>query len=176
LTVRDCVIRNVSLDGIHFASNSSFLSPLFVPNTLLSDNGGFGILISPSGSGLTNGDLNHIEMESNVGGLSVSTATQTISITVSDSAVSNNNGAGILASSSSGTPVNIMVRNSTIANNGTGLTAEGPIASIRATRSTITGNGTAWLNQRDGAVTSYADNNIDDKGAANNAPTQIIYR
>jgi hypothetical protein len=70
-----------------------------------------------------------------------------------------------------------MVRSSTIANNGQyGLLATGAIASIRATRSTITGNDTGWANLSGGAVTSYADNNIEDNGSANNAPQPIIYK
>ena len=65
LTVRDSVIRNFDVDGIAFEPNTSTLSQLFVSNTLVSDNGGNGIDIGPSGSGTTNGVLDHVEMENN---------------------------------------------------------------------------------------------------------------
>ena len=65
-------------------------------NTLVSDNGGDGIYIGPSGSGTTTGVLDHVKLENNFGnGLAVATtSTQTINVTVSDS-VSANNGVGI---------------------------------------------------------------------------------
>jgi hypothetical protein len=70
-----------------------------------------------------------------------------------------------------------MVRNSaTVNNGGYGLYATGTGASIRATRSTITGNVVAWANDTGGQVTSYADNNIDDNGSVNTAPAQIGYK
>jgi hypothetical protein len=177
LTVRDSVIRNFGNNGIFFQPNSSTLSQLYVSNTLAADNGSQGIFIAPSGSGTTDGVLNHVEMERNGGdGLAVNTDTQSINVTVSDSVSANNDGAGISASSG-GTPINVMVRNSTTANNGFfGLDAVNTGASIRVTRSTITGNGTGWTQGGGGIVTSYADNNIEDNGSVNTAPTQIGYK
>jgi hypothetical protein len=179
LTVRDSVIRNFTQDGILFGPpHTTNPTELFVSNTLVSDNGNNGINIMPAYLGTTDGVLNHVEMERNGGaGLAVTTSSsQSINVTVSDS-VSASNGYGISAESDGGTPVNVMVRNSTIANNGhDGLLADGTGASIRATRSTITGNATAWAIGPGGQVTSYADNNIEDNGSANNAPTQIIYK
>jgi hypothetical protein len=45
LTVRDSVIRNFYEDGIFFVPNSSGASYIFVSNTLVSDNRGYGIAI-----------------------------------------------------------------------------------------------------------------------------------
>jgi hypothetical protein len=180
LTVRDSVIRNFTGAGILFTPNTSSLSQLYVSNTLVSDNGGdAGFYITPTGSGRTNAVLNHVELLNNENdGLAVdSTSSQTINVTVSDSVSANNGGNGILAFSANGTPTNVMVRNSAIANNSIyGLYADAPGASIRATRSAITGNGTAWFKFIGGQVTSYADNNIEDNGSANTAPVQIIYK
>jgi hypothetical protein len=181
LNVRDSVIRNFGNDGIDFVPNTSSLSQIFVSNTLVADNGsidGIGILIGPSGSGTTTGVLSHVEIENiNGNGLLVITSSQTIDMTFSESVSSNNAQDGIFVESNGGTPINMMVRNSTIANNRiTGLEAHSTGASIRATRSTITGNVTAWANDVGGAVTSYADNNIEDNGSANTAPTQITYK
>ena len=161
LTVRDSVIRNFSNDGIHFVPNSTVLSQLFVSSTLVSDNTGTGINIDPTGSGTTNGVLDHVQTENNAAnGLIAQTSTQTITLAITDS-VSANNGSDGIKSSSSGGSVYVVLRNCTIANNvAFGLEAENVNATIRLTRSTITGNGAAWGNLNGAAVTSYDDNNI----------------
>ena len=188
LYVRDSVIRNFTGDGIFFAPNTSNLSQFIVSNTLLSDNGVHGIDIDPEGSGTTKIVLNHVELENNVQkGLSViSPGTQTINVTVTDSVSANNGDSGIYADTATGV-VRVMVRNSTIANNTTGLDAEGPScsggaggvlpsATIRITRSTITGNsGNAWSQSATcGFVISYVDNNIDGNGAVNTEPPNSL--
>lgn len=92
-------------------------------------------------------------------------------MTVTDSVSANNISVGIFAQSLGGTSVSIMVRNTTCANNGgNGLEAEGNGATIRVTRSTITGNDTGWAVSSSGVVKSYGDNNIDDNGSANTEP------
>jgi hypothetical protein len=172
LTVRDSVIRNFSGDAIFFAPNSLNLSQLFVSNTLISDNN-TGIDIGPTGSAAqtTNGVLNHVEIENNAShGLLVDPVGVTINLTVSDSVSANNAGDGIHAISNGGSLISVMVRNSTIANNAAvGLQAIGS-ATIRVTRSTITGNGTGWANTASGVVVSYGDNNIDGNANANTEP------
>ncbi len=176
LNIRDSVIRNFTQVGIFFVPNSSTLSQLYVSNTLVSDNGNDGIRISPQGSGTTNGVLSHVEIENNAAeGLNVTAltpSTQTINVTVTDSVSANNTVDGIFVQSS-GTPVTVMVRNSTIANNaGEGLNANGTGATIRLTRSTITGNSSGWIGS--GGVMSYVDNNIDGNGSANTEPMPAL--
>jgi hypothetical protein len=172
LTVRDSVIRNFTLSGISFQQNSSTLSQLSVSNTIVSDNGHHGIAIVPTGTGTTNGLLDHVTLENNgFGGLLAHTGTQTINMTVSDSVIANNVGFGIEALSDGGTQVSIMARNSTIANNGgNGLEADSTGATVRVTRSSITGNAIAWVVASPGVVLSYGDNNIDGNGSANTEP------
>jgi hypothetical protein len=64
-----------------------------------------------------------------------------------------------------------MVRNSTVANNTIdGLISQGTGATIRVTRSTITGNATGWDNSSGGVVLSYGDNNIDGNMNVNTEP------
>jgi hypothetical protein len=165
LNVQNSVIRNFATDGLDFDLASTSAIQLFVSNTLVSDNLGAGITISPlPDSGTITGVLDRVEIENNQGdGLNVSSQEQTMNITVSDSLVSNNKTTGIYASD---TPVSVMVRNSTIANNG-GIGLQGAFSgTIRVTRSTITGNATGW----NGIVLSYGDNNIDGNGAANTEP------
>jgi hypothetical protein len=169
LTVRDSVIRNFTGNGIDFGPNVS--SSLSVSNTIVSDNGSYGIIIDPTSSGTTNGVLDRVHMENNgQDGLFVG-GTQTLTVTVSDSVSANNTFDGIAADSTGGPPASIMVRNSTIANNAfRGLVANIPGATIRVTRSTITGNGLGWADSNSGAVLSYADNNIDGNTNINTEP------
>jgi hypothetical protein len=175
LNIQDSVIRNFGNEGgIFFQPTAS--SQLSVSNTLISDNSADAILIFPIGSGTTTGVLDHVVMENNAGsGLNVSSSTQTVKVTVGNSVLANNiDGVGI---SSDGAPIEIMVRNCAIANNTSlGLTAVGLGATIWVTRSTITGNATAWNAVNSGVVTSYADNNIDGNTNANTAPPQTGYR
>jgi hypothetical protein len=181
LNLQNSVIRNFSTSGISFVPTSGGQTQVFVSNTLVSNNG-TGIFIQPSSVESTSGVLEHVELENNANfglfiygdsglyqppfGFSL-----TINITVTDS-VSANNGHGIYAISqpieqgAAETLINIMVRNSTIANNASGLEASGTGAAISVTRSTITENTTAWAASSSGAVLSYGDNNIDGNGGS----------
>ena len=173
------MIRNFTRYGINFVPNSSNPRQLFVSNTLISDNGLEGISVVPTGSGATNGVLNHVEIQNNGGaGLLLTNTNNAINMTFSDSVSANNSNGGIIVETNvDGSPANMMVRSSTIANNSQyGLYAAGGGASIRITRSTITGNDIGWHQLAGGQVTSYADNNIEDNGSVNTAPFQIGYK
>jgi hypothetical protein len=171
LIVRDSVIRNFASDGISFQPNTSSESRISVSNTLISDNGGVGINIDAFGSGTTNGILDNVDINNSGDfGLDVGTSSQTINITVSDSVIANGASVGIFASGG-GTPLNIMVRHSTITNNsGSALEAFNAGATVRVTRSTLTGNTAGWSAFSGGAVLSYADNNIDGNESVNTEP------
>ena len=172
LIVRDSVIRNFTSHGISFQSNVANPSQLFVSNTLVSDNGGYGINIAPLFLGTTNAVIDHVALQNNTsGGLAGQTSGQTVSVVVSESVSANSAGDGIYANSTGGNPVSIMVRNSKIANNAVdGLHAVGSGATIRVTRSTLTGNNTAWAAGSTGVVVSYGDNNIDGNTNVNTEP------
>jgi hypothetical protein len=174
LNVQDSVIRNFTDEGIYFGPNAA--SRLFVSNTLISDIVGLvgdGIEIFPTGSGTTTGVLNHVQLVNNSNdGLFVGvTNTAPINVTVSDCVSADNGANGVHANSGNGGSVSIMVRNSTIANNGVdGLLAQLSGATVRVTRSTITGNAVGWTFGSPGAVLSYGDNNIDGNMSANTQP------
>jgi hypothetical protein len=177
LNIRDSVIQNFTQNGIFCSPNTSTLSQLYVSNTLVSDNGKNGIEISSgAGTGTTNGVLDHVQIENNAqNGLYVITNTETINVIVSDSVSANNGESGIVAFPQGVAPVNIMVRNSTIANNNgiAGLEADESGATIRVTRSTITGNFAGWATAGAGVVSTFGDNDIFGNGSANNAPTPV---
>jgi hypothetical protein len=180
LTVRDSVIRNFLENGINFAPNTSDTSQIFVSNTLVLDNGSSGIDIRSTGLGTTSGVLNRVEMyNNNQNGLFVGgSLTQSMNVTVSDSVSANNAYGGIeCLGSGNVTLANVMVRNSTIANNvSVGLQANGTMATISVTRSTITGNGAGW-GTNGGTVLSYGDNNIDGNAGVNSEPPNpLVYK
>jgi hypothetical protein len=84
--------------------------------------------------------------------------------------VSASNPHGIFVDGTNAT-INTMVRDTTIAANTIdGLVATGSGATVRVTRSTITGNATGWANTSSGVVLSYGDNNIDGNTNANTEP------
>jgi hypothetical protein len=177
LTVRDSIIRNFVDCGILFAPNNS--SQLFVSKTLISDNGYIGISIQSAGPGTVTGVLDHVQIENNASdGLNANTGltgTQAINITVTDSVSAHNKTRGIAVDSYGPFPVSIMVRNSTIANNTfQGLVADITDATILITRSTITGNSTAWDTFAGGVVASYGDNNIDGNTSAPAEPSNPL--
>jgi hypothetical protein len=180
LTVRDSVIRNFVNVGIGFTPNVS--SQLFVSNTVVSDNGYIGISVQSAGPGTVTGVLDHVQTENNTNdGLNANTGltgTQAINLTVTDSVSASNKITGITVESFGPFPVSIMVRNSTIANNTfQGLVANNTGATILVTRSTITGNSTAWDTFAGGVVASYGDNNIDGNTTAPAEPANpLIYK
>jgi hypothetical protein len=173
LTIRDSVIRGFSQGGIVFAPNTPDPSQVFVSNTLVSDNNNSGITIRSTGLGTTTAVLYHVELSNNLGdGLSVGGSfTQNMAVTLSDSVSANNSYAGVQChGSGNATLANVMVRNSTIAGNVTvGLEADGNMATINVTRSTMTANGAGW-GVNVGVVSSYGDNNIDGNTSANTEP------
>jgi hypothetical protein len=180
LTVRDSVVRNFTGDGILFQPNFTTTSQLSVSNTLVSDNSSNGIdIFCIGGAGTLAGVLDHVDMENNGGDGLLVNVTQTTNVTVNDS-VSSKNGVGIVAFSNFGTSVSIMVRNSTIANNSTGLQAENNGetfgARIWVTRSTITENASGWLTSGNASVSSFADNNIIGNSSNENAPPTNAYK
>ena len=147
-------------------------------NTLIADNLVYGINISPTGTGPVSGVIDHVDIQNSTNtGLNVSNTTGIVNVTVTDSVVANGVD-GILANSSGLTLLNIMVRNSTIANNSSvALGAQDNGANLRVTRSSITGNHVVYGLFGSGTpqVTSYNDNNIDGN-TTNNAPPAIAYR
>jgi hypothetical protein len=166
LHIQNCVIRNFGGSGVEFEPSAS--SQLTVSNTVVSDNDAVGIWIL---SAPTLGVLDHVVMQNNGShGLFVSSELAAMRVTVTDSVSANGGGNGIYAESQGGSssPINILVRNSTIINNAAdGLLAQGTDASIDVMRSTIAGNATGWAETSSGTVTSFGNNNIIGNTAGN---------
>jgi Right handed beta helix region len=173
LTMEGCVVRNHTGDGIEFFPTGS--SNLSMSNTLVADNGGSGIVVSP-GSTSVQAALTGVEAYNNsIHGVRVvgTSSTGTINTTVADSVAANNGQHGFSAFSSSGQATNLMVDRSVAANNAVGVSANGAVVTLRVGQSTITGNATSWSVANSAILRSYADNNIDGNGDGDPAPTAI---
>src|SRR5262249_11135082 len=151
LTVQDCVIRNFAYTGqaaIFFGPNAS--STLAVYDTVISDNGSDGIYVQPYGTGTVIGIIDRVRVENgglNGNGFEISpgfTTGGSITMTISNSVFANNTRSGVVAGSSAGqAPVSLMVRNSTMVNNGIGggyfgIGSLGSTSTVLVTRCTIT--------------------------------------
>ena len=176
LTVENCVIRHMTGDGIDFASSTA-TSALTVSNTLVADNGANAITFFPTGTATA--VFNRIEANNNVNyGIYLvgfdSAATNTINATVADSVAAGNGQAGFTSITTSGkAPASFMVFHSVAANNGTGVSAAGPGATVSIANSTLTGNATGWVVFPSGIVNSYGDNYIDGNGTNTGSLTPI---
>ena len=175
LTISNCVFRNLTQDGVVlFSSNDALVS---VSDTLMNDNGRYGIEILNTGGSKLKVTLTRIEASHNsFGGVFVNgeNAGSVVSATVSDSVVSGNLGLGLFARSGGGGTANLMVLNSVASYNSTGIVADGTNATVRIGQSGITGNTLkSWDSTGSAKVLSYGDNYIDGNGDGDPAPPSI---
>jgi hypothetical protein len=159
LNIQKSAIRGFTSSGINFAPKGG-TSALFVSDTTISNNGGYGILVAPNGSATVNGTLNRVTAIGNglvLQGVGIfahgGNSTGAINVVMTDT-VASNNFYGIGAFSAA-----VMVRNSTISNNAIGIRAD-QSAIIRIGQSTVTANGTGWLASNGGRLQSYGNNNV----------------
>jgi hypothetical protein len=135
LIMQDCVIRNMTGDGIHFVSN--VISHLSVANTFVGHNVGNGILVQPVGSASVTAVFERVRAQYNTGANSWGIALDghvtagTITGTVTDSVSSDNTG-GFLADGSS---VSLIIVRSVVANDEVGIS--GLNGSVELAQNTI---------------------------------------
>jgi hypothetical protein len=177
LTVENCIIRHMANDGIDFYSTTAY-SALTVSNSLVADNSSIGINFAPIGSATA--VFNRVEANNNGNdGIDVfgsnSAGTNTVNATVSESVAAGNSEFGFAIGTASGhAPTSVMVYHSVAANNGAGVVALGPGATVRLANSTVTGNTNGWQTlSTPGVVDSYGDNYIDGNTFNEAAPPSI---
>jgi len=162
LVIQDCVIRNMTGDGIHFVSN--FDSSLSVANTFVGNNGGYGIFVQPVGSASVTAVFERVRAQYNGPNgygiaLDASLTAGSVNGTATDT-VSSNNGGGFLVQGSPSNVNNLMVMRSVAANNHTAVQGDtvnsAKSSTVFISESTITGNFLAC----NGVGKSYGDNTI----------------
>ena len=180
LAIENCVIWNFTSAGLNIAPSTT--STFSVSNTIASNNSNRGIWVQPTGSAVVTGVLNNVTANNNNEGIFVNggaTTATTLNVAIVDSdvsnnAVSNSSGGGILALSSAGqATAAVMLRNVLVSNNFTGLTAmENTI--FRVAHSVVTGNGTGLDRFVGGIIDSYGDNNINGNTTDNTGVLTVI--
>jgi hypothetical protein len=182
LEVTNCIVRNFTGSGLTFAPSSS--ATFKVTNSEFADDGGQGIVVSPSATPQIAGVVDHVGFYNNFIGLNLlasGTTGGTISVTANDSIASNNtnnppnNGSGFAAQAAAGQAVtHLMLVKSVAANNYYGLVASGQNAVIFVNDSTITKNTTGWLATSSGVIKTFGNNAvIDDTNGDTDAETPV---
>jgi len=136
LNVQNCLIRNFTQEGILFHPSES--GALTVANTVIADNAGNGVQIVPSGLESVRAVFDHVQLENNKndgavmnGNLSTGGFNE---LTITNSVIAHNIGNGIFATGTHQFSAQVMVQNSTIADNSTGLIQTAPASSQSARR------------------------------------------
>jgi hypothetical protein len=165
LTIENCAIRNMTGDGIDVIANVAANAKVSftISNTFVSDNGGNGIFLQPSGSGNVQVVFNRVEAYNNAAhGIAVvgsSLSSIRFDVSVVDSVAAGNSLVGIIADSTNAV-ITMTVLRSVAANNGTGVAVAGAlVAGIGISESLVAGNTKGWetINGQ-GVLISYGDN------------------
>jgi hypothetical protein len=162
LTIGNCIIRHFMGNGIDFLPNAS--SRLSVSSTVVADNGSFGMIVFPTGSGVVRAIFNRVEVNNNgIDGILVdgSSSTGSIKAAVFDSVAAHNGGAGLKINTILGqaAPL-VMLFHSVAAFNDTGVVSNGP-GDVFIAQSGIFGNTTSWTAGPSLGVFTYSDNYVD---------------
>ncbi|RWC62589.1 MAG: right-handed parallel beta-helix repeat-containing protein [Mesorhizobium sp.] len=168
LHVEECLIHGSTGaapngNGIVFAPSGT--SELYVHNSTIIRNNN-GVRIQPTGSGVASVLIDNSRIDNNnLAGLKAEGTDNTggSNTTIVNSSVSGNTNAGISILNPVGGPIiKIGADNVAVANNGVagGLRAEGANATIRVSRSTISGNGLGTGIFSGGVISSYGNNQI----------------
>jgi hypothetical protein len=157
LTITHCVIRNLTSDGIGFIPTTS--AQLAVFDTLIADNGGFGI----AGGGISGPvkiDLDHVQVANNsLAGIQLFGAPGGLHASIADSVFSGN-GEGVRADGSSGQPSTAVVVRSVLSNNRDAAAMAVGNAFIGIGQSMISGNADTWFTGSGGTLWSFGDNYV----------------
>jgi hypothetical protein len=187
LSIEDCTINGFTFAGVQYVPNAS--STFYMSNTRLTNNGAAGVNINPviaTAGAIVQVGLVRVEMANDVqagafiDGRNLAPSGK-LYVTLADSFSTGNTDTGVHATSSaSGAPTVLMVRNSTLINNGAGAFVEANGTSGRAilylAHSTVSGNATGMLAQNGGVLASYGDNDADGNAAPGSTPTPVAFR
>jgi Right handed beta helix region len=181
LHVEKCTIRGFlgsPGNGIHFAPTGT--SQMFVTNTLITGNSqsGAGIQIQPTGTGTASVLIDGVRMLSNGNGL-IADGTQTtgsqINVMIRNSEASGNGSIGIKAISASGkAPVRVVMDHSAATTNNTGVSSTGQGADVIMAFSFAVGNVTGVTFTAPAQLRSYQNNGFHANNATNGTPSSTI--
>ncbi len=183
LILDECEIGGSNVGfGVDFspsaASSLDVIDSSIVNNGTIATTTGGGIIIRPTGgTGTAKVTIRGSQFVRNTFGIrgeGTAAAAGGVKITVTDSEFVNNGFGGVIALTTTGSPVVVMLNGVTSANNGTnGVNANGAAASITLGSSTVTGNTTGLNPQNSAQLISYGNNQVDGN-VTNGAPTSTI--
>jgi hypothetical protein len=165
--VEDCHIRNfraAAPNGFGILVGPSTALTFTVTRTTLFNNGtgatGGGIQIKPTANATT-GTIDHVTANRNVFGIAAdgTGGTSGINVSVSNSTVNGSVLSGVTAATGA-VGTGVMVKSSTVSNNGTGFQQAGAGGNLRVGDSIVTGN----ANATSGTILSYVNNQVDGNG------------
>lgn len=180
LVIENCTIRNFTGGspngyGVNFSPSATQTYSLIVRNSTIQNNGvngantGAGIFVAPTGGATVNASIsNSVISQNNAGvradGSGLSGGGITVSVTNSD--VSNNANGGVAAVSTSAPPVTVIVDHSSVTGNGVGANANGPATvALRLAYSKLAFNTIGYKQQNLAVLSSYGNNEISDNGS-----------
>jgi len=183
LIVDECEIGGSNAGfGIDFspsgASRLDVIDSSIVNNGTIATTTGGGIIVRPTGNtGSANVTVRGTHVSRNTFGIRGEGATAAaagVKITVTDSEFVNNGFGGVIALTTTASPVTVMLNRVISSNNGTnGLNPNGASASIAYGYSTVTGNTTGLNAQNSAQLISYGNNQVDGN-TTNGSPTSTI--
>jgi hypothetical protein len=184
LEIQNCTIRNFTAGGpngygVWVANSNNNVNVLITDTTFTTDGlpgsgTGGGVFIQPSGTVGANVTLERVVVVNSTFGVRADATLMTagtINLSINHSDISNNTFAGVAsvnyaAGASSGGAAITHVSDSTIANNGIGLNANGSNSIVRVGASILTGNAQLDTVAHGATMTSYGTNQIHDNPIA----------
>jgi len=183
LHVEDCVISSGGFGGPNsFAVDFRPTGPseVYVIDTIASRGAnvsiGGGIRIKPSSGASVIGSLDNVRVEDNIAGVIVDgrATTGANSVSIRNSVVGGSSGIGVFAVDSGGGSTAVMIEESAISDNATGVASNGANATVRMRNSTVTGNSTQGLKPSAGSQIISGRGNLVQGNATNGAFTSTV--
>jgi hypothetical protein len=141
---------------------------IFIQDTIVGNNAGTGISLTPTGSATVIASLDNVRIEKNSAGV---VANDNVEASVRDS-LSAGNGTGFLASASSGHAV-INLASSMASGNPAGIHSNGANSTINLTDVTVVNNSVGLSLSGGGHIVSFGNNDITNN-TTNGSPTKTI--
>jgi hypothetical protein len=161
LNIQNCVIRDFHDRALDLEPAGS--ATFNVSDTIVSNADSSAVSLLPSGvGGVVTAAFNRVQAISSGDGFEVngSNSVAAVNVTIANSAATNNNTVGIAVASNTGKALTqVMVSNTVISNNGTGVLDDGANSMTYLAKNTIAGNSMAF-NVINGSLFSFGDNYI----------------
>jgi hypothetical protein len=177
LTIENCIIGNMTNDGLQFFPNETTLATLAVSNSYFINND-FGIDIQPMSSGAIKAVIDRTGMHGNgsvglyVGG---EVGTGALTVAVTDSVAANNGSQGFIVQSTTSHSVsNLSLTHVLAEGNPIGVQATGTNATLWLAQSTVVGNSLHGFSaDTSGVINTYLDNYFAANAASSGTLTTV---